>query len=1112
MNKHIGSKKYNWLFVSITALTAIAFSTQFSGKVNAAVQQEGASSNIVATRESKDSASATDKEMTNSVSSEDSNKENGQVSNTQATSQVISNQKAVKCHQTKTNSIPEATEKHAVEENISDSNATQEAKDLFGYLKGYTKSDKIIFGQQQANVNGVTLTPDEEKGSIQSDVRKLTGRNPALIGYDVGVIDGDREAGLRQLAKSMNAFHDEGGTVVISAHPNNFVTGGDYSDTKGDTVKNILPGGTANAKYNKWLDSIVDLSKELKDKDGKPYAAIYRVFHEQTGAWFWWGSGSTSTDQYIALYRYTVDYFRDHGVHNFLYAYTPGGNLTGDRDRYMKTYPGDNYVDVFGTDIYDTGVKQGTKAWLDGVNKDLDTVVNIAEEKGKIPAFAEFGVHLTQDPKQNNCNNWYTKLLNSIEADPIAKKISYMQTWTNFGFPDNVYVPYKGYGDSAIIKDFTQYINDSRIVSTPSNDFDNYLKEQHQYKTGVHQSVVTVMSPTNYDTVENNKIPFTVRVDNQNNADKVEVTIAGKTTVLTKEQMAAGINFTGNITVPDNANNTAPKAVIKVFNSQGEILDQQDLQLYFKFAPKPQIIASIPVKATAIKLNGTWPDVGNIELTQDGDNVSVSFKAFDPSASWQEVKFETVDSNPKELAKSNQVEITGYISADSGNLEAYGIDNDGNKTDYSSNKVDINSMPTVTINGKQYKEFDFVINFPEELKRTSLQFGLVGINAKDFNQILLNKIQLKHLSKEEVINPKDIDDYSSYLGSDHLLDRAYSTNGDATSVSLIKNANGGYSMKYVYDIGPNHYAGRGLTFSTPRDWSGAKGISLNLKNDSYPGDDLDLQAKMGDVTFEGHVDLKNSHDGQVFVPFTAFAPAGWDTAHKGQKVTPDLLKKVNTFWFFINSQVEGKRSITISDVKAIDEVPSIPDQPTSKPNNPEAPSIPDQPISEQNNFETTGSVDIVVQNSNTTSASINEIPNQSIEIKLTHNAYVYDKNLNISYQDNQREIIHANEKVTILDNGRKYKISNKEFYRIGDNRYIKVANTIGYYCLKHNSFLYDRKGKAIKRNGKRVLYKKGKRISLRSNKVIKVKGKQFLVLDSNFLIKARNIKHIVNAN
>lgn len=41
-------------------------------------------------------------------------------------------------------------------------------------------------------------------------------------------------------------------------------------------------------------------------------------------------------------------------VHNLLYAFSPGGGFGGDEDLCLRTYPGDDFVDVLGYDVYDS--------------------------------------------------------------------------------------------------------------------------------------------------------------------------------------------------------------------------------------------------------------------------------------------------------------------------------------------------------------------------------------------------------------------------------------------------------------------------------------------------------------------------------------------------------------------------------------------------------------------------------------------------------------------------------------------------------------------------------------------------------------------------------------
>lgn len=633
---------------------------------------------------------------------------------------------------------------------------------------------------------------------------------------------------------------------------------------------------------------------------------------------------------------------------------------------------------------------------------------------------------------------------------------------------------------------------------------------------------MTLMSPTNYDTVENSDIPFMVRVDNQSAANSVQVTLNGKTTTLKKVIKPAGINFTGTITVPQSANNSAPQAVVKVLDASGHVLEKQNIQLYFKFAPKPEVIGKVPMKAGNLKSNGSWPDIGKVDLTQDDANIKAQFKQFDPAATWQELKFETVNTDPAELSKANQFEISGLIPSTSGHLEAYGLDNQGNKTDYSSTEVDISTLPIVTYEGKQYHKFDFIVNFPENLKQRSLQFGIVGVNADHFDQLILQQAQLRYLAKEAVKNPKLIDDYSEYLGSNHLLDRAYSTNGDNSSVSLVKNSDGTYSMKFTYNIAANHYAGRGMTFATPRNWQGAKGIQLDLKNDVHKGDDLDLQTNMNGVTFEGHIDLGQAHDGVVYVPFTKFAPANWDTKNAGKTINDDLLKNVGTFYFYINSQVEGQRSITVGNVEAVDQAPTpvAPTEPV-KPTTPVKPTIPAQPT-----IPAIPASPIISENNNNSNQAGTSSPSEVLppkatnsdqnvfkDIVLTHNAYEYNRRGEVVVGSNGRNVLYR--KGTTLkawNNGAIIPINGKNYYQIAENGFVKIANTLRtkhtsyrYYRLTHNAFVYTKAGRAIRKGRKHVVLRRKQLIKAWNNgQVVMIKGKRFYQIGKDQYVKVSN--------
>ncbi|MGO5078893.1 beta-glucanase [Lactobacillus amylovorus] len=169
---------------------------------------------------------------------------------------------------------------------------------------------------------------------------------------------------------------------------------------------------------------------------------------------------------------------------------------------------------------------------------------------------------------------------------------------------------------------------------------------------------------------------------------------------------------------------------------------------------------------------------------------------------------------------------------------------------------------------------------------------------------------------------------------------------------------------------------------------------------------------------------------------------------------------------------------------------------------PEEPTT--EPTTEPTESSTTGS--------STTESSTKPAEEATLKLIPTHNAYIYNKDYQITYKDNKRVVLKKGTQILALDNGKKYLIKGKEFYRIGDNQYVKVSNTISYYYLVHNSFLYNKHGKTIKRNGKRILVRKGVRLEANKVKVVKINGKKFYKVGKSTYIKFRNVKLSISPN
>lgn len=1146
------SNNYRWLFASFAALAALSLSTPLTSKQAQAadVAQSKVSAkdtNSVSkdgdalkenTEKNDDVSEKTEPVETKAASVKKDESKSVQETETKENATVATDKKqavaAATTQENKNSTANSANKQEKKTVNISDPNASESAKQLYGYLDSYKDSDKIMFGQQHATDEGVSLT-DQDKGKTNSDTKSLVKDNPAVVGWDayLGTTGQEKPGDVNSLAKSMNAAHDDGSIIVLSMHPDNFVTGGKYNDTKGNVVQNILPGGTANKKYTAWLDKMVDLSSQLKDKDGKQYSVIFRPFHEQTGSWFWWGSATTSVDQFKSVYRYTVDYLRDKGVHNFLYAYTPGGNLTGDKDRYLKWYPGDSYVDVLGIDCYDTVAPIGSEKWMDGLTKDVAMVSQVAQEKNKIPVLSEYGVHLNQTGTEGE--GWYTNVLNHLEANKDAKKIAYMFTWANFGYPDNVYTPYKGYHDQKVVDDFEKFANDSRVVLTKNVNFDKYATEHSDLKVNpIENATVTSMSPTDSQIVAGSELPIVVRVDN-GKAAKVVFNLGKDQVKLT----AKGNYYVGQYSIPKDLDKSVQNATVTAYDANEKVLGTDKMQLFVKFTHEAPTtpVSEIKTDTSTVKTNGGWSHstngiVATITTDKKGYLVAKPDKQFSSDDTWQELKFETVNTNIDDLKKANTITISGLLPDTTGSVETYVLKSDQDPwPKQESGTDDLSSLEKITYNGKTYRKFSFTITLPNTINNVSdpqksIQFGVVGKGIKNFNEVIITGLKLDDKAqnidkKEENVVDKFTQD--DYLGSDTLLNSAYASNGDNTNLHLIKNSDGTYSAEYIYDIGANGYAGRGKAFETPKNWVGNKGVVINLTNTSHPGDDFDLQTQMNGVTFEAHIDLAKAHNGQVYVPFTDFAPASWDTKNAGKKIDDNALKSVETFWLYINSKVQGNRSITVGDIEAVKDKPA--EKPTDdtgaddnhKTDNPGNNNTSD--VTVDNNSDnvvisnpsdniTTVTPSTKADSSLTTSTS-DQAGQKQIDktIILTRNAYVYDSEGKAIKVNGVPQVHKFGKTMTVLNDGKVVIIKGRKYYQIGKNEFVRTANTIPSKQVKltRNAFVYTRKGKLYKKNHHPVLLRKRKAIrAWNKGAIIVIKGKRFYQIGVNQYVKVAN--------
>lgn len=432
----------------------------------------------------------------------------------------------------------------APEIDIVDTDASSNTNSLYKYLLDQ-QGEGVLWGHQHDISIGNTFErynfDDPSVEFPNSDVFAGTGEYPGVIGWDNLILEGMEPPGsvvnpnenagrgpeylaehgaenAAIWAQGMVRAHELGAINTISGHTYNFLdpVGGSGASTR--VVSQILPGGDKHEEYNDFLDLMALTADLTETAEGESIPIIYRPFHENNGSWFWWGAAHATTGEFKEIFRYTVEYLRDvKGVDNFLYAFSPNGSFGGDRERYLETYPGDDFVDVLGYDFYEQSEGTDSSAFIDAAVTDLGMMTDVAEERGKIAAFTEFG-----DLRQidNTGLTFYTDLLNAIKEDDRAKRIAYMLTWIS----EQPYPAVDGEPEHGMFDDFIDFYNDPYTVFS-SGTTGAYDNDANARPTG---TTLRLVSPA--DGVRVTEPTATVRVAaTGDNPDTVTFTAVGAT-------------------------------------------------------------------------------------------------------------------------------------------------------------------------------------------------------------------------------------------------------------------------------------------------------------------------------------------------------------------------------------------------------------------------------------------------------------------------------------------------------------------------------------------------------------------------------------------------------
>ena len=224
-------------------------------------------------------------------------------------------------------------------------NATPEAAKLLEYLVD-TAGNGIITGQH------TQTNPMEEYQYIH----EVTGYYPKVVGFEmlsyspnINYDDASQECltevyeNRDTLATAMKIAETTDSILCFCFHWFSPIGGRDKAfyakNTDFDATRVLVEGTPEREAFYSDMDKIADELVPFKEKN---IPILWRPFHEAEGTWFWWGAkgGAVTKELYLLMYDYFVN---TKHLDNLIWVWSAPTR---------ESYPGDDFVDVIGWDIY----------------------------------------------------------------------------------------------------------------------------------------------------------------------------------------------------------------------------------------------------------------------------------------------------------------------------------------------------------------------------------------------------------------------------------------------------------------------------------------------------------------------------------------------------------------------------------------------------------------------------------------------------------------------------------------------------------------------------------------------------------------------------------------
>jgi mannan endo-1,4-beta-mannosidase len=313
---------------------------------------------------------------------------------------------------------------------LSNTSASQEAKNLYNYL--ISQNGKKVLSGAMANVNN--------NNDFADWIYKKTGKYPALTCYDFIHLcySGQNWIDYSNITPAKTQW-DNNGVVAYMWHWRVPKSQTDYENKNYDNyaydgsfdIEAALTAGTwQNECINADIAKVAGYLKLLKDQN---IPVLWRPLHEAAGdyswgSWFWWGSKGTELTKRLWIYLYNK-LTNEYGLNNLIWVWTAQTSDAGANASLAKiqaAYPGNEYVDIVGTDVY---------AENNDSHKDLYSLLLSMTEGKRMVTLAEVG----RIPNPDTCIGqganwswfmlWYTNNIHTSSAteDGFGNSVSFLK-------------------------------------------------------------------------------------------------------------------------------------------------------------------------------------------------------------------------------------------------------------------------------------------------------------------------------------------------------------------------------------------------------------------------------------------------------------------------------------------------------------------------------------------------------------------------------------------------------------------------------------------------------------------------------------------------------------